>query len=73
MVIVYSAGLTLAIGVAAWIISTIKFQVCMGVLPTFMFLWNMIGALWLLSSFTRYLIKARVVTERESEEIVAKA
>jgi len=38
-----------------------------------MFLWNMIGALWLLPSLARYLIKARVVTEPESEEIIATA
>ena len=70
---VFFTGLTLAIGVTTWIISPIKFQADMGVLLTFMFLWNMIGALWLLPSLARYLIKARVVTEPESEEIIATA
>jgi predicted RND superfamily exporter protein len=38
-------GLTLALGVATWIWSDIKFQADMGLLLTFMFLWNMVGAL----------------------------
>jgi len=41
-------GITLAIGVATWIWSPIKFQADMGILLTFMFLLNMIGALCLL-------------------------
>lgn len=38
-------GFTLAIGVATWVFSPIKFQADMGLLLTFMFIWNMIGAL----------------------------
>ncbi len=38
-------GLTLAIGVGTWIYSPIKFQADMGLMLTFMFFWNMIGAL----------------------------
>ena len=49
-------GLTLAIGVGTWVFSPIKFQADMGILLTFMFLWNMIGALWLLPAFARYLL-----------------
>lgn len=41
-------GLTLAIGVATWIWSPIKFQADMGLLLTFMFIWNMLGALILI-------------------------
>ncbi|MES9828379.1 MAG: MMPL family transporter [Candidatus Thiodiazotropha sp.] len=41
-------GITLAVGVATWIFSPIKFQADMGILLTFMFLWNMVGALCLL-------------------------
>lgn len=37
-------GVMLALGVATWIFSAIKFQADMGLLLTFMFLWNMIGA-----------------------------
>ncbi|MEE4301462.1 MAG: MMPL family transporter [Pseudomonadales bacterium] len=38
-------GLTLAIGVGTWIYSPIKFQADMGLMLTFMFFWNMVGAL----------------------------
>jgi len=41
-------GLTLAIGVSTWIFSALKFQADMGVLLTFMFLMNMLGAVTLL-------------------------
>ncbi|MCP4595922.1 MMPL family transporter [Neptuniibacter sp.] len=41
-------GLTLAIGVILWALSPIKFQADMGILLTFMFIWNMLGALILL-------------------------
>ena len=37
-------GLCLAIGVATWIFSAIKFQADMGLMLTFMLLWNMFGA-----------------------------
>ncbi|WP_373186521.1 RND family transporter [Halopseudomonas sp.] len=50
-------GITLAIGVATWIFSAIKFQADMGILLTFMFLWNMFGALWLLPALARFLIR----------------
>lgn len=56
-------GLTLAIGVATWIVSPIKFQADMGVLLTFMFLWNMIGALLLLPALACFLIKPKVVNQ----------
>lgn len=41
-------GLTLAVGVCTWAFSPIKFQADMGILLTFMFLVNMIGAIILL-------------------------
>lgn len=50
-------GLTLAIGVGTWVFSPIKFQADMGILLTFMFIWNMVGALWLLPAFAHYLLK----------------
>lgn len=53
---VYFTGLTLAAGVATWIFSPIKFQADMGVLLTFMFLWNMIGALTLLPALAHFLL-----------------
>jgi hypothetical protein len=53
-------GVTLAIGVATWMFSPIKFQADMGKLLTFMFLWNMVGALWLLPALAHYLVKPAV-------------
>ncbi len=50
-------GLTLAIGVGTWIFSPIKFQADMGLMLTFMFLWNMLGALLLLPAIAYYLVK----------------
>jgi predicted RND superfamily exporter protein len=41
-------GITLATGVATWIFSPLKFQADMGILLTFMFLFNMAGAIILL-------------------------
>lgn len=53
-------GLTLAIGVGTWIFSDIKFQADMGILLTFMFLWNMVGAIWLLPALAHFLIGDRL-------------
>jgi predicted RND superfamily exporter protein len=50
-------GVTLAIGVATWIFSPIKFQADMGMLLTFMFLLNMVGALTLLPALASYLYR----------------
>ncbi len=50
-------GLTLGIGVATWTLSPIKFQADMGILLTFMFVWNMLGALILLPALARLLLK----------------
>ena len=41
-------GVTLALGVLTWVFSAIKFQADMGLLLTFMFLWNMVGAIVLI-------------------------
>ncbi len=52
-------GITLAIGVGTWIFSPIKFQADMGLMLTFMFLWNMLGALTLLPALAHYLVKPK--------------
>ncbi len=44
--VVLLTGITLAIAVATWIFSPIKFQADMGILLAFMFLWNMVGGRW---------------------------
>lgn len=48
-------GITLAVGTFTWIFSMIKFQADMGLLLTFMFLWNMVGALVLVPSIATLL------------------
>ncbi|TPV60008.1 RND family transporter [Aestuariibacter sp. GS-14] len=48
-------GVTLAIGVSTWVFSTLKFQVDMGILLTFMFLVNMLGAIVVLPALARLL------------------
>jgi predicted RND superfamily exporter protein len=53
-------GVTLAIGVATWIFSPIKFQADMGKLLTFLFLFNMVGALTLLPALARLLYGKKV-------------
>jgi hypothetical protein len=50
-------GVTLAIGVATWIFSPLKFQADMGILLTFMFLVNMLGAILLLPALACWLLK----------------
>lgn len=57
-------GVTLAVGVATWIYSPIKFQADMGVLLTFMFLWNMLGALVLLPALGCFLLKPEEIIAR---------
>jgi len=53
-------GVTLAAGVVTWAWSPIKFQADMGILLTFMFVWNMIGALVLIPALSHFLLKKAV-------------
>ncbi len=53
-------GVTLAIGVVTWIFSPLKFQADMGILLTFMFLVNMLGAILMLPAIAAILIKKPV-------------
>jgi len=63
-------GMTLAIGVVLWVFSPIKFQADMGILLTFMFLWNMLGALILLPALACLLGKREAkITEKKLEEV----
>jgi predicted RND superfamily exporter protein len=50
-------GVTLAAGVITWAASPIKFQADMGILLTFMFIWNMFGALILMPALACFLVK----------------
>jgi predicted RND superfamily exporter protein len=59
-------GITLSIGVATWKFSPIKFQADMGFLLTFMFLWNMVGAMVLLPALARYLYRDKPSGQMET-------
>ena len=48
-------GITLAIGVSTWVFSALKFQMDMGILLTFMFLVNMLGAIIVLPALSALL------------------
>jgi len=58
-------GFTLAIGVSTWIFSALKFQADMGVLLTFMFLMNMLGAVTLLPALA--VLAERILPSRSSK------
>ena len=54
--VVALVGTTLPAGVITWAFSPIKFQADMGILLTFMFVWNMVGALVLLPALAHWLL-----------------
>ncbi|HXR88691.1 MAG TPA: MMPL family transporter [Steroidobacteraceae bacterium] len=51
-------GVTLAIGVATWVFSPLKFQADIGIMLTFMFVVNMLGAVVLLPALAAWLVRA---------------
>ena len=55
--VVALVGVTLGAGVITWAFSPIKFQADMGILLTFMFLWNMAGALILIPALSHFLLR----------------
>jgi predicted RND superfamily exporter protein len=59
--VVALVGVTLAAGVITWTFSPIKFQADMGILLTFMFVWNMLGALILIPALSHFLLPTSVV------------
>ena len=61
--VVMLTGVTLALGVATWAFSPIKFQADMGILLAFMFIVNMIGALVLLPALASFLLKPIAKTQ----------
>jgi len=64
-------GICLAIGVFTWVFSAIKFQADMGLMLTFMFLWNMVGAIWLLPALAHFLIKPAKLQEESEQPLPA--
>lgn len=64
---------SLSVGVGTWIFSDIKFQADMGKLLTFMFVWNMVGALWLLPALANVLLKFIVKNPPQRQRKVVRA
>ena len=58
--VVILTGITLATGVITWIFAPIKFQADMGLLLSFMFLWNMFGAMIFLPALAYFLLPQRL-------------
>jgi len=71
--VVALVGVTLAAGVITWAFSPIKFQADMGILLTFMFLWNMIGALVLIPALSHFLLQTDVVRKTRMASPTVKA
>ena len=65
--VVALVGVTLAAGVVTWAFSPIKFQADMGILLTFMFVWNMVGALVLIPALSHFLLQTQVSQRARSE------
>ncbi|MBR9865843.1 MAG: RND family transporter [Oceanospirillales bacterium] len=64
--IVMLTGATLAVGVATWVFSPIRFQADMGILLAFMFLFNMLGALILLPALAHFLFGSTVLAQPDN-------
>jgi predicted RND superfamily exporter protein len=56
--VVFTA-ITLATGVVTWVFSPLKFQADMGILLTFMFILNMLGAILLLPALLQWVLRNR--------------
>ncbi len=56
---IFFTGVTLAIGVATWVFSPLKFQADVGLMLTFMFLVNMLGAMLLLPALGAWLLRTK--------------
>ncbi len=54
---IFYTALTLAVGVAMWIFSDLKFQADMGVMLTFMFVVNMLAAIVFLPALCRWILR----------------
>ena len=67
--VVLLTGFTLAAGVITWVFAPIKFQADMGLLLSFMFLWNMLGAMILLPALAYYLLPPRLFIKQSAAEL----
>ncbi len=63
---IFFTGITLAIGVATWVFSPLKFQADVGLMLTFMFLVNMLGAMLLLPALGAWLLPKQRTPPRQA-------
>jgi predicted RND superfamily exporter protein len=70
--VVILTGITLAVGVGTWIFAPIKFEADMGLLLSFMFLWNMLGAMIFLPALAHFLLPQRLFmsVQRKHDEAI---
>ena len=66
--VVLFTGLALSIGIATWILSSIKYQSDTGILLSFMFLWNIFGALVLLPAICVFLLPRKAALDTGSHQ-----
>jgi predicted RND superfamily exporter protein len=60
-------GITLAIGVITWVFSPLQFQADIGIMLTFMFFVNMLGAIILLPALAAWLVKPKTPPDRRDD------
>jgi predicted RND superfamily exporter protein len=68
--VVLLTGFTLAAGVGTWVFAPIKFQADMGLLLSFMFVWNMLGALILIPALAYFLLPRAVFQKEAGHAII---
>lgn len=65
--VVALVGFTLGAAVVTWAWSPIKFQADMGILLTFMFIWNMLGALVLVPALSYFLLNPKLSVDGDTK------
>jgi predicted RND superfamily exporter protein len=60
-------GITLAIGVVTWVFSPLQFQADIGIMLTFMFFVNMLGAIILLPALAAWFVRPKSSPDRRNE------
>jgi uncharacterized protein len=61
-------GITLAIGVVTWVFSPLQFQADIGIMLTFMFFVNMLGAIILLPALAAWLVRPKAAAGGQSRD-----
>jgi predicted RND superfamily exporter protein len=65
-------AVTMTIGVATWVLSTLKFQADMGVLLGFMFMVNLLGAILVAPALAAFLIRDKTAAPKPRGRLAAK-